>query len=249
MSFLFGFLLLYWQFKRAGLIKESGDLLVIFRLVFYMIIGAILGAFCGYRLFYSWDRFITNPLSTIDFREGVSGLSSHGATIGILAAAFLFHLRSKMSFIELLDRLTFSAALAAGLVRLGNLMNSECVGRKTMVAWAFCFPRHDGMLIPRHPSQIYEAVIALVVILVLLWVDRKFGKEKRPLGIMAGVFLSVYFSLRFLVEFFKEGQVVAPASPLTMSQILSVPFVLLGICLIIWSLDKKLPASPGRVNP
>ncbi len=242
-TFVLAYVLLYWQFKRARLTETRDDLLVFYRLVLFLIIGAGAGAYLGHRIFYRWDRFFTDPLSLMSLRGGIRGLSSHGAAIGILAAVFLFHLQSKMRYVEILDRLSFSVTAAAILVRLGNLMNSEIVGRKTDVSWAFCFPRYDGALIPRHPSQIYEAFIGLVVLVSLFMVDRKAGGEKRPLGLMSSVFLLIYFPLRFLIEFFKEHHILPPESPLTMGQYLSMPFVVVGIYLLVWSLKNRLPAG------
>jgi prolipoprotein diacylglyceryl transferase len=246
-TFLLGYVMLYWQFKRARLTEAWDDLLVLYQLVFFLVIGAGAGAYFGHRIFYNWDRFFTNPLSLMSLRGGLRGLSSHGAAIGILTAAFLFHLQSKMRYVEILDRLSFSVAVAAILVRLGNLMNSEIVGRKTNVAWAFYFQRYDGTLIPRHPSQIYEAFIGLAVLVSLFMVDRKAGGEKRPLGLMSSVFLLIYFPLRFLTEFFKEHHILPAESPLTMGQYLSMPFVVVGVCLLVWSLKNRLPAGKHPV--
>ena len=246
-TFVLGYVLLYWQFKRARHTDTRDDLLALYRLAFFLVIGAGAGAYLGHRIFYHWYRFFTNPLSLMSLKGGLRGLSSHGAAIGILTAAFLFHLQSKMRYVEILDRLSFSVAVAAILVRLGNLMNSEIVGRKTNVPWAFCFQRYDGALIPRHPSQIYEAFIGLVVLVSLFMVDRKAGGEKRPLGLMSSVFLLIYFTLRFLTEFFKEYHILAPEFPLTMGQYLSMPFVVVGVCLLVWSLKNRLPAGKQPV--
>lgn len=246
-TFLLGYVLLSWQFSRARLPETRDDPLVLYRLVFFLVIGAFVGAYFGHRIFYQWDRFFKDPLSLISLKGGLRGLSSHGAAIGILTAAFLFHLQSTMRYVEILDRLSFSVAAAAILVRLGNLMNSEIVGRKTHIPWAFCFPRYDGALIPRHPSQIYEAFIGLAVLVSLLTVDRKAGGEKRPLGLMSSVFLLIYFPLRFLVEFFKEYHILPPESPLTMGQYLSMPFMAVGVCLLVWSLRNRLPAGKQPV--
>ena len=198
-TFILGYILLCWQLKRARLTDTRDDLLILYRLVLFLVIGAGAGAYFGHRIFYNWDRFFTDPLSLMSLRGGIRGLSSHGAAVGILTATFLFHLQSKMRYIEILDRLSFSVAAAAILVRLGNLMNSEIVGRKTDVPWAFCFQRYDGALIPRHPSQIYEAFIGLAVLVSLFMVDRKAGGEKRPLGLMSSLFLLVYF-LVFILQ-------------------------------------------------
>lgn len=233
-----GYFFLKWQFNRAKIPLENLD-----RLVLYLLAGLFFGAYFGHRIFYEWDRFISDPLSTINITKGIYGLSSHGAAIGLMTAAFLYHRKTKMRYLEILDRFSFTTAVGATLVRLGNLFNSEIVGRQTDVPWAFCFPRHDGSNIPRHPSQVYEICMGIAVLVLLLIVDRKAGGEKRPLGLLSGVFFISYFSFRFIVEFFKEYQALPTGFPLTMGQFLSIPFPIAGICLIVWALKKRLPAS------
>ena len=239
MVFLFGYYVLAWQFRRANQPEEY-----LMKIVVYLFLGVLLGSYFGHRVFYETHRFFTDPFSTMSFNKGISGLSSHGATIGIITAIFLFHLRSKIRFMELMDRFTFSSAGGATLVRIGNLMNSEIVGRKTDSALAFCFPRYDGgAMVPRYPSQIFEIAIGITVLIILFIVDRVAGREKRPLGLLAGTFLTSYFFLRFFVEFIKEYQTLPTSIPLTMGQFLSIPFVIAGITMIVISLKKRLPAG------
>lgn len=245
MVFLFGYYVLAWQFRRAN---QPNEYLV--KIFVYLFLGVLLGSYFGHRVFYETYRFFTDPFSTMSFNLGISGLSSHGATIGIIVAIFLFHRRSKIRFTELMDRFAFSAAGGAILVRIGNLMNSEIVGQKTDSALAFCFPRYDhGQMIPRHPSQIYEISIGITVLLILLAVDRIAGKEKRPLGLLAGTFLSSYFFMRFFVEFFKEYQALPASMPLTMGQFLSIPFFIVGVIMIAASLKMRLPAGIAVPDP
>lgn len=232
---IFGYFFMKSQFDRTD---HNEDIPV--RLFIYLYFGAILGGFMGHRIFYEWDRLITDPLSTLSIRGGISGLSSHGTAIGVLISLFLFHLRTKIRYIEIVDRIAIGAAAVATMVRVGNLMNSEIVGRKTDIFCAFCFPRHDhGLLIPRHPSQIYEILIGLILLFTLILTDKLAGKEDRPAGLLTGMFGIVYFTQRFFVEFFKEYQALPSGSPVTMGQVLSVPFVLLGGGIIIWSLKTR----------
>jgi len=232
---IIGYYLMKWQFDRT-----DHDENIPLRLFIYLYFGAILGGFLGHRLFYEWDRFISDPLSTLSIRGGISGLSSHGTAIGVLICLFLFHLRTKIRYIEIVDRIAIGAAAVATMVRVGNLMNSEIVGRKTDAFCAFCFPRHDyGQLVPRHPSQIYEIFIGLVLLFVLILSDKLAGNEERPAGLITGMFGIVYFSQRFFVEFFKEYQTLPTNFPLTMGQILSIPFIILGISITIWSLKTR----------
>ncbi len=238
-AFYLGYRTILWQFDRTGMDLDLGR-----RYFLYIFFGAVLGSFIGHRVFYRWDVFITN---LFDIRGGMKGLASHGATIGLLISVYIFSRLSKIRFLELCDRVIFGVAIAATLVRVGNFFNSEIVGRQTDSAWAFCFPRYDrGALIPRHPSQIYETILGLSVLVLLYFVDRAAGKDKRPLGLLFGTFMTVYFAGRFLVEYFKEYQALPSGFPITMGQALSVPFVLLGVIMIIWSLKAR---RPGHTPP
>ncbi|MBU0992933.1 MAG: prolipoprotein diacylglyceryl transferase [Proteobacteria bacterium] len=234
-----GYYLFVWQSKRTKLNED-----IPIKLFFYIYFGTIIGAFLGHRLFYDFDKFIRDPISGLSLKGGISGLSSHGAAVGIIIGVFLFSRKYKIRFLEIFDRISFGIAVVAASVRAGNLMNSEIVGRQTDVSWAFCFPRYDtGLLVPRHPSQIYEVTIGLLVLFSLIVADRLWKGENRPLGFLSGLFAIQYFSLRFVVEFFKEYQALPSGYPLTMGQFLSIPFVVLGLVVMIWSLITKHPAS------
>jgi phosphatidylglycerol---prolipoprotein diacylglyceryl transferase len=159
---------------------------------------------------------------------------------------WLFCRRKRQSFLEGSDRFSYSAALGATLVRLGNLFNSEIVGRRTDQTWGFYFPRFDrdaATPLYRHPSQIYEITLGLLVMLALYLVDKKFGKEKRPRGLMIATFFATYFTGRFVVEYFKEIQVAAEEGfPLTRGQLLSILPALVGYWGVYWSIKKGVPA-------
>lgn len=243
--FLGGYKLLDWQIKRAGGHEEDAN-----DFVLYGVIAVLAGARFGHVFFYEFDRFIekfpTDPLWVFKIWQG--GLASHGATIGLLIAMWLFTKRRKQSFIEGCDRFSFSAALGSTLIRLGNLFNSEIVGKKTDGSWGFAFPRYfeDRGLDPtplRHPSQLYEVTLGLLTMLSLYLADKWLGKEKRPRGALISVFFAVYFSGRFVVEFFKENQSPFEANlPLTMGQLLSIIPALAGFIGLFISMKKKVPA-------
>lgn len=239
LSFFSGYLLLYWQMRRAGRINNFHDLIIFLRLVTYLIIGIILGAYLGERIFYHWHSFIRNPLGSIKWGPGLSGLSSHGAIVGLLLAVYLFHRRSGWGFLEILDCLSFGGAVGVIGVRLGNLMNSECVGSPSSLPWAFCFPRYEAILVPRHPAQLYEAALGMAVLAVLLFLDRKFKGGNRPAGLLTGVFFLGYFAPRIVIEFFKAGTVVFPSLALTMPQLMCLPPALAGLILVIRSLPRS----------
>lgn len=212
-----GWLLTIWQFERGGRSEREANWYV-----FMAIAGVFVGGRLGHLLFYEFSAFVADPTRFFQFREG--GMASHGATIGILLTAALFAWWRRIPFFDLTDRLAPAVAVGASLVRLGNLFNSEVVGRVTDQTWGVRFPYYDHSheLAPyRHPTQIYEFVIGAVVLAVLLAVDRRLG-EDRPRGLLTALFFALYFSARFVVEFFKEYQVLPQGSLLTMGQWLSI---------------------------
>jgi phosphatidylglycerol---prolipoprotein diacylglyceryl transferase len=157
---------------------------------------------------------------------------------------FLFTKFRRQSFVEGCDRFAFSAALGATLVRIGNFFNSEIVGRVTGSDWGVRFPRYDRVPDPplRHPSQLYEVVLGVGVMLALAGVDRALGKEKRPRGVMISLFMALYFTGRFIVEYFKEYQPGETAAGLTTGQWLSLlPAALGGVGLWL-SFRRRVPA-------
>ena len=237
--FVLGFLLFRWQVVRAGGSEDD-----VYGIIIPGALGAVVGARLGHVLFYNLDRALTDPLWV--FKTWTGGLASHGAFLGLVLALLYYARRRRQSYLECLDRFTFSATTAAILVRIGNFINSEIVGRVTDGAWGVRFPRFDGYPAEsaplRHPSQLYEAGLGLVVMAVLFIVDRRLGGEKRPRGVLAGTFLAVYFTGRFLVEFVKERQVLSYSSPLSMGQYLSLPVIIFGLWLLYHSLRHPVPA-------
>ncbi len=235
--FLGGHALLKWQIERAhGSAEDANDFIV------YGVLGVLLGARLGHVLFYDLDKALADPAWV--FKIWTGGLASHGAVIGLIIAMWLFTQRRGIPFLEGADRFSFSAALGATLVRLGNLLNSEIVGKKTDGTWGFRFPHFEANPPLRHPSQLYEVALGLTVLGSLWLLDKKLGKEKRPRGALISAFFLLYFCGRFVVEFFKEFQPGEDVdSMLRMGQILSLPGIALGIYGLYWSFKHKLPAA------
>jgi len=238
--FLGGHALLRWQMTRGGAEEEdASDFFV------YGVLAVLIGARLGHVIFYDYEKALSDPIWV--FKIWTGGLSSHGAVIGLLVAMYLFTKRRGISYVEGMDRFAFAAALGATLVRIGNFFNSEIVGKPTDQTWGVRFPRYDqGADIPyRHPTQIYEALLGIFVLLVLYVTDRVAGKEKRPRGLMVSMFFVVYFGGRFFVEFFKELQVesIEKAVGLTMGQILSIPCFLAGVVGLVLTLSKRIPVG------
>ncbi len=243
--FLGGYALLKWQIERGGGPPEdSGDFIV------YGVLGVLLGARVGHVLFYDFQHAIDDP--TWIFKIWTGGLASHGAVLGLILAMYVFTRRRGIPFIEGSDRFAFSAALGAGLVRLGNLLNSEIVGRVVPdQSWGFRFKRYsDDLKLPevplRYPTQIAELLLGFGVLGALYLFDKKLGREKRPRGAMIAMFFLLYFSGRFFIEFYKEyenngGQPLG--LPITMGQLLSVPGILIGAFGLALAFKKRIPVG------
>jgi prolipoprotein diacylglyceryl transferase len=220
-----------WVYKQEGLDVESLDNLFI-----YIVVGIVVGARLGHVLFYDPAFYFTHPAKIIAVWEG--GLASHGGGLGVILALYIYTKKYKMNCLWLLDRVAIPTALFGFFVRMGNFMNSEIVGTPSNLPWAIVFSRVDGLA--RHPAQIYES-FAYLGIFVLLFFVYKMQKQKVQNGFLFGMFLTLIFSVRFLVEFVKTKQADYDTSFLHMStgQALSIPFLLLGLGLIVYSLKVK----------
>lgn len=212
---------------------EVDDLLV------YMMIGVVIGARLGHVFFYGFDYYMSHPIEILKVWEG--GLASHGAAIGILVALYIFvRNRPQYNYLWLIDRIVITVALAGSLIRIGNLFNSEIIGKPTDVPWAFKFSKYVDN-IPRHPTQIYEALAYFILFIVLYKIYMAHKEKLRP-GYIFGIFLVWVFGFRFFVEFLKENQEsFENGMILNMGQLLSIPLVILGIYMIITSRNRPLP--------
>lgn len=233
--FVSGFLMSHYILQRY-FTREGIPLKLLDTLTIYVIVGAVIGARLGHCLFYDFTYYahhipeIFLPVKfTPEFQfVGYQGLASHGGALGILASLGIFRIKHKLPFWWLLDRLALVVPLAGCCIRLGNLMNSEILGKPTNLPWAFVFEREDS--IPRHPAQLYEAAAYL---LVFLLVNLLYKKVSNHPGFLFGLFLTMLFSIRFLVEFIKENQSAFEVDMvINMGQLLSIPFILLGLILI-----------------
>jgi len=195
-------------------------------LLLYAIVGLIIGARLGYMLFYNSSALVGEPLEIFKVWHG--GMSFHGALLGILAAGFIFAKRNDIHFLDLGD---FAAPLTPpGLFagRIGNFINAELWGRPGDVPWAMVFPGPGAGAVPRHPSQLYEALLEGAVLFFILWF---FSRQPRPRGMVLGLFLLLYGLFRFLVEFFRQPDLhigFVALDFLTMGQVLSLPMIAAG---------------------
>jgi prolipoprotein diacylglyceryl transferase len=249
MCWLFGLAIAYLVVKR--LYKEQKIKDELFDpLFFYCFFGILIGARLGHCIFYQPDYFLTSfkgfveMLLPIHFlpdggwkMTGYAGLASHGGTAGLMLALWLYCKRTKLSLWTVLDNIAIATGTTACFIRLGNLMNSEIIGKATDVPWAFIFEKVDAL--PRHPSQLYEA-IAYALLFVIMWALHKKWPEKIGTGWYFGFCLTYIFTFRFLIEYTKEIQEAFEASlPIDMGQILSIPFVIIGVWCMVKSKKVK----------
>lgn len=220
-------------------------------LVVYVFVGTIVGARLGHVLFYDPAYYLANPAKIFVTWEG--GLASHGGTIGIIITCWLYSRRvTRKSILWVLDRLAVPTGIVAAMIRLGNLTNSEIFGRPTTLPWGFRFIRSEEYrrLVPNmdmgcHPTQIYEALCYLAVFGLCMWLYWKRDAARRYSGLIVGVFLTGIFLSRLIIERIKIVQEpwelkLIESVGLNMGQLLSIPFVLAGIWLIIHAVKNPI---------
>ncbi len=242
-GFWLGYNIVTKMYKRDGAPETwVGTLLI------YVAIATIVGARLGHVFFYQWDYYSVHPWKIFATWEG--GLASHGGAIGIIIAVLLYsHFTTKRNPLWTFDRLTVAIALVGALIRFGNLMNSEIFGHPTDLPWGFLFVRsaewnqlYFGQAC--HPTQIYESLTYLTLFGLMMWMYWKRNCGNRP-GLLFGTFLIGTFLTRFFVEFIKNDQVAFEESmTLNMGQLLSIPFALAGIFLVVWALRRPEVVYP-----
>ncbi|GAA4273449.1 prolipoprotein diacylglyceryl transferase [Aquimarina gracilis] len=243
--FLSGIILSYNIVKHVFK-SESVPLKDLEKLSTYLFVGIFVGMRLGHCLFYDFDYFSKHPLEMflpfqiIDGKwsfTGFTGLASHGGSIGAILAVILFSVKNKTPLLWIFDRIAMVAPVTGAFIRLGNFMNSEIYGKPTDGSYGVVFMRDD--LIPRHPTQLYEA-FSYLLIFALVWYLYKKTNFKNYKGALFGIVLSIVFTARFIIEFFKENQVAfEDTMTLNMGQWLSIPFVLCGIAFLIYGIQKN----------
>ena len=223
-------------------------------LIYYCFFGILIGARLGHCLFYQPDYFLTSGKHLVEMflpihfmadggwkYTGYEGLASHGGTLGLIIALWLYVRYSKISIWTVLDNIAIATGTTACFIRLGNLMNSEIIGKVTDVPWAFIFERVD--MFPRHPGQLYEA-IAYAVLFFIMWAiykrSKKTGKPQVGTGWYFGFCLTYIFTFRFFIEYTKDVQEAFEEGMMfNMGQLLSIPFIIIGIWCMIRSGKKE----------
>ena len=250
LGLLAAFLIVKRLYKEQKIKPELFDPLFI-----YCFIGILIGSRLGHCLFYEPGYFLSSFKHMVEMIlpirfladgswrfTGYEGLASHGGTIGLIIALWLYVRRTKVNLWRVLDNVAIATPSTACLIRLGNLMNSEIIGKVTDVPWAFIFERVD--MLPRHPGQLYEAV-AYAVFFFIGWYFYRKRPERVGTGFFFGMCITLIFTARFFIEFTKDIQEAFEASmALNMGQLLSLPFIALGlVCMFNHKLMKRLGAE------
>lgn len=232
-GFLIGFYIMQWMYRREGKDVKQLD-----RLLYYMFAGAVIGARLGHCIFYEPEYYfasLANMLEILYVWKG--GLASHGGTVGMIIAVYLFQRHIQDSFLYITDRLSIPISLGAMSIRLGNFFNSEILGIPTDSSFGIIFSRIDN--VPHHPAQLYEAAAYLFTFLLLFYIYKAKARQLGE-GFLTGTMFVSIFSLRFLIEFIKEEQATYITNlPLNVGHLLSIPFIILGIILLLNSRKQR----------
>jgi phosphatidylglycerol:prolipoprotein diacylglycerol transferase len=237
-SFIVGYFLLK-RFAKAKKLSLTSDNL--YDLLFFLILGVMVGGRIGYVLFYDLGSYLERPLEIFYIWQG--GMSFHGGFVGVLAALYFLCKRRGWAFGEIADLVCAAAPIGLGLVRLGNFINGELFGRETTLPWGMVFP--DGGNVVRHPSQIYEALLEGVILFVIVqWLFRK----NFFAGTVAWGLVGFYGLFRFLVEFVREpdAHIGFDLGPFTRGQLLTAPMMVIGLAMMIIYARRSLPEKARR---
>jgi phosphatidylglycerol:prolipoprotein diacylglycerol transferase len=238
--------ILGWIYKRENIPSEHLEKLLIFGMI-----GIIVGARLGHCLFYEPSYYLSHPLEMIlpiTFPPGggvkfigYQGLASHGGALGLLIALYFYSRKTKHSMIDTIDLIAVVAALECGFIRVGNFMNSEIIGIPTTKPWSVIFERVDN--VPRHPAQLYEAISYFIIFTIMMILYKKM-RDRLKNGFLFGLVLVLCFTARFIIEFVKENQVgFEDGMRFNMGQLLSLPYILVGIGFMIYGLWKTKKLS------
>lgn len=243
-AFLLGYQVVSYMFKKEGRSLEEAD-----QLLLYTMIGTVVGARVGHYFFYEYPLLFADPIKFFVsmITPPYAGLASHGAGIGLFTAFYLYVKKYKnVSYLYVTDHIVPAVAVGGACIRFGNLMNSEILGKPSDLPWAFKFyndsalgHEYANVVVPRHPAQLYESLSCIVLFLIIMFIWSK-KKQHTQEGLLTGVFMVILFTLRFLYEFLKENQSsFENGMSLNMGQVLSIPAVIFGLIVIVYSFKNK----------
>ena len=238
--------ILNWIFKN-----ENIPLVNLEKLSVYGMIGILAGARLGHCIFYEPSYYLSHPLEMIlpiTFLPdggikfiGYRGLASHGGILGLLIALYFYSRKTKHAMIDTIDLIAVVAGLSFGFIRLGNFMNSEIIGIPTTKPWGVIFERVDN--VPRHPAQLYEAISYFIIFMIMMILYKKM-RDRLKNGFFFGLATVLFFTARFIIEFVKENQVgFEDGLTFNMGQLLSLPYIFVGIGFIIFGIRKTIKLS------
>jgi len=233
--------ILGWIFKKENIPSQNLE-----KLSIYGMIGILAGARLGHCLFYEPSYYLSHPLEMIlpiTFPPdggikfiGYQGLASHGGVLGLLIALYFYSRKTKHSMIDTIDLIAVVVGLSFGFIRLGNFMNSEIIGIPTTKPWGVIFERVDN--VPRHPAQLYEAISYFIIFAIMMILYKKM-RDRLKNGFFFGLATVLFVTTRFIIEFVKENQVgFEDRMTLNMGQLLSLPYIVVGIGFIIYGLRR-----------
>jgi phosphatidylglycerol---prolipoprotein diacylglyceryl transferase len=241
LGFIIGFFVLRRFAKYKKLNISTDDL---YDLLFYLILGVMIGGRLGYVLFYDLSSYIRAPLSIFAIWQG--GMSFHGGFVGCILAVYWITRKKGWNFWEIGDLVCVAAPIALGLGRIGNFINGELYGRASTLPWAMVFP--EGGSTPRHPSQLYEALLEGVVLFFIL---RWFYRKNFYRGTVVWALFAFYGLFRFLVEFVREpdAQLGLDLGPFTRGQELTFPMLVIGAAMMIIYARRPVEPAPSKRRP
>jgi phosphatidylglycerol---prolipoprotein diacylglyceryl transferase len=236
LMYMAGFLTFLWLGRKRIVMLKHTQLTnkLLDDLLFYGVLGVIIGGRLGEVLFYNPGYYFANPLKIFAVWEG--GMSFHGGFLGVMVAMALFARQHQLRWLELMDFIAPLVPPGLAFGRLGNFINGELWGRPTNLPWGMVFPKVDNL--PRHPSQLYEFALEGVLLFAIMWI---YARKPRPVGAVSGLFLIGYGSFRFIAEFARnpdDGIFGLMTFGVSMGQWLSLPMVLAGIAMMVWSLRR-----------
>jgi phosphatidylglycerol---prolipoprotein diacylglyceryl transferase len=233
LSFIIGYFLLKRYAKEKKLPLSTDDL---YDLLFFLILGVMIGGRLGYVFFYDFGSYLRSPWDILAIWQG--GMSFHGGFVGVILATWFITKRRKWNFWQIADLVCVVVPVGLGLGRIGNFINGELFGRPSKLPWAMVFP--EGGPLPRHPSQLYEALLeGLVLFLVLRWL---YKKNFYPGTVFWGL-VAFYGLFRFIVEFVREpdAHIGFDLGPFTRGQLLTFPMLVVGFVMMITYARRRLP--------